>query len=94
VIERWQSVRRTTPTAVYVATGVSWLAAVFWVVIGNVIVRETLAGKLAQQIDRLPPLLAKPIFVLCWGLFFLGWTVPLVFGVRRVFRRTGDGVSE
>ena len=62
MIERWQSVRRTTPTAVYVATGVSWLAAVFWVVIGNVIVRETPAGKLAQQIDRLPPLLAKPNF--------------------------------
>ena len=78
MIERWQSVRRTTSTAVYVATGVGWLAAVFWVV----------------MIDRLPPLLAKPIFVVCWGLFFLGWTVPLVFGVRRVFRRVGGGVSE
>jgi len=87
VTDRWRSVRRITATALYVASGVAWFALVLWVVLGRVIVRETAAGRLAQLIDRLPSLLAKSIFVFCWGLFLLGWTVPLVFGARRVFRR-------
>jgi hypothetical protein len=86
VTERWQSVRRITPTAAYVTTGVAWLCVVLKVVIGNVIIRETSAGRLAQQIDRLPPLLAGPVFVLCWGVFFLGWTVLLFLGLKRLLR--------
>jgi hypothetical protein len=93
VIDRWESVRRMTITGVYVATGVTWLAVVLWVVVGNVIVRGTAAGKLAQQIDRLPPLLAKLIFLLCWGMFFLGWIIPLALGVKRLFPRAGDQAS-
>lgn len=91
--ERWQSVRRVTTTAVYVTTGVAWLCVVLWVVIGNVIIRETPVGRLAQQFDRLPPLLAKPVFILCWCVFFLGWTVLLFLGLKRLFRHAGDSVS-
>ncbi len=87
--ERCRTVRGVTSAPAYVAAGLAWLAAVLYVVIGNVIVRETPAGRLAQQIDRLPSFLAKPVFILCWCLFFLGWTVPLSFGIKRFFRRTG-----
>jgi hypothetical protein len=62
-------------------------------VIGNVIIRETAAGRLAREIDRLPPVLARPIFILCWSVFFLGWTVLLFLGLKRLFYRTGDSVS-
>lgn len=91
--ERWQSVRRITSAAAYVAAAVAWLCVVLGVVIGRVIIRETAAGRLAQQIDRLPPLLAKPVFILCWCVFFLGWTVLLFLGLKRLFRRAGDNIS-
>jgi hypothetical protein len=83
---RWRTVRGVTSAPAYVAAGLIWLAAVLYGVIGNFIVRETAAGRLAQQIDRLPSFLAKPVFILCWCLFFLGWTVPLSFGIKRLFR--------
>ena len=92
--EKWQGTRRITLTAVCFATGVVWLAAVLWVVVGNVIIRETALGSVALQFDRLPLLLAKPILVLCWCLFFLGWAIPLVVSVRRIFRRVGKCICE
>ena len=88
-----RSFRRVTSAPAFVAVGVAWGTAVLYVVFANVIVRETAAGRLAQQIDRLPPLLARPIFILCWGVFFLGWTVPLALGLQRLFRRTGDDIA-
>ena len=91
--DRWRTVRYVTSAPVYVAVGVAWLAAVLYVVVGNVVVRETVVGNLAQQIDRLPPFLAKLAFIACWCVFFLGWTVPLSFGVKRLFRRAGNDDS-
>jgi hypothetical protein len=91
---RWQIIRRVTSAPAYMAVGLAWLTVVLYVIIGNVIVRESMAGGLAQQIDRLPPFLAKPVFILCWSLFFLGWIIPLSFGIKRLFRRTVDGVSQ
>jgi hypothetical protein len=95
--ERSESSGQITSAPVYVAIGVAWFVGVVWVVIGNIIVRETPVGRLAYQIDRLPPLLARPVFVLCWCLFFLGWIVPLIFGAKRLFRESkktgGNGSS-
>lgn len=87
--ENQQMVRRVTFAPVYVAVSLAWLAAVLYVVIGNVIIRETRVGVLAQLIERLPSFIAKPAFILSWCLFFLGWIVPLAFGIKLLSRRTG-----
>lgn len=90
--ERCQAVRRTIYAPLGVAIGLTWFAVILHVVIGEVTVRATRAGEvLAQQIDKLPSFLARPIFTTLWFLFFLGWILPLVLGLKRLFRRTeGD----
>jgi hypothetical protein len=87
VTELWQAIRRGVAAPAYVAIGVIWLSAVLYVVTSNFILRETAAGTIAEQIDRLPPFLARSIMVLFWCLFFVGWIVPLFIGARRLFRR-------
>jgi hypothetical protein len=89
--EKWPTAHLKTP--LYVAVGITWLGVILWVLIGNVIIRETAVGKVAREMDRLPQSVAKPAFVLCWCLFFLGWTVPMFFGIKRLFRRTEGDVS-
>jgi hypothetical protein len=85
-----QTIRRVTSAPVAIAISLTWLAAVLYIVIGKVIVREaTMGGILARQIDKLPLLLAKPVYVVLWYLFFLGWIVPLALGIKRLLRRTG-----
>jgi hypothetical protein len=89
--ESRQTIRRTMSASVFVAAGLAWLAVVLYMIIGKVIARETNAGGLlAHQIDKLPLFLAKPAYIVLWSLFFLGWIVPLVMGIKRIFRRTGD----
>lgn len=84
----FQSLRRGMLTPVYVAFGLVWLSIALYVLLANVIVRETAAGKLAAELDKLPPLLAKPISIALWCVFLLGWAVPLFVGIRRLFRGT------
>jgi hypothetical protein len=94
VKETWQSIRRVTIAPTYIAVALGWLAVILWVVIGKVIVRETtVGGALAQQIERLPPFVARPVFTTLWFVFFLGWIVPLAFGIKRLFRRAGNSAS-
>jgi hypothetical protein len=70
-----------------IGAGAVWLYAVLHIVLGNVILRETPLAKLAQQIDRLPPTLATPIYVVSWCVFLFGWAVPVGLGVLRLLRR-------
>jgi hypothetical protein len=82
---------RTVRAAVFMSAcngaGAVWLYAVLYVILGKVILRETTLGKLAEQIDRLPPGLATPIFVLFWCVFLFGWSVPVALGLIRLFRK-------
>ena len=73
----WRTIHNAMLAPAYMAIGFAWLAVILHVVIGRVIVRETTAGGfLAQQIERLPSSLAKPVFTLLWYLFFLGGLFP------------------
>lgn len=83
--EIWRTVRRLMSVSACLVTGTAWLTAVLYVVLGNVIIRETPVGRIADHIDRLPSSFARPAFVLGWCLFFLGWIVPLALGLKRLF---------
>jgi hypothetical protein len=94
VAERRQNVQRAIYAPLGVAIGLAWLAVILNVVIGEVTVRATtVGGVLAQQIDRLPSFLARPIYTILWFLFFLGWIVPLFLGLKWLFRRTEGDVA-
>jgi hypothetical protein len=84
-----RTVRWTFFSSACIGAGVAWLFAVLYVIVGGVILRETALGKLAEQIDRLPPWVATPIFVLSWCVFFFGWSIPVAMGVMALFRRRG-----
>jgi hypothetical protein len=72
---------------VLAATGGLWIGVVAFVVMGNIILRETPLGVIAQALDKLPSTLRGILFLVCWGTFFLGWTVPVVFSVRLLGRQ-------
>jgi len=89
MVERRPTVRRVIYAPLGVAIGLTWLAVILHVVIGEVTVRATtVGGLLARQIDKLPPLLARPLYTILWFSFFLGWIVPLFLGLKRLFRES------
>jgi hypothetical protein len=67
--------------------GMSWLALALWVVVSSVILRETRLGVIAHLLDKLPPVLGTPIFILFWAFLLLGWAVVVGFGLRPLLRR-------
>jgi|HubBroStandDraft_6_1064221.scaffolds.fasta_scaffold656189_2 hypothetical protein len=73
--------------AVLLVIGASWFAFALWVVASNVILRETRLGVVAQLLDRLPPVVGNPIFILFWAILLLGWTGLIGFGLRPLVRR-------
>ena len=76
---------RTRPL-VLIVLGAIWLAVAVYLMVGDVIVRETRLAAIAQFLDRLPPKIAHPMFLLLWVIVLLGWTVPLIVGFRLLFR--------
>jgi hypothetical protein len=72
---------RIRPIAL-VSLGLVWLAAVLNLMVGNVILRETRLGPIARFLDKMPTVIANPIFLLLWAIVLLGWSVPLVLGFR------------
>lgn len=73
---------------VMIASGLLWLAAVVWLINANTIAREIRPiGAIAEFLDKLPPVVGGPIFLLLWLVFLLGWIAPLTLGVRPMFRR-------
>ena len=73
--------------SVLLLVGGGWLAFVLWVVLANVILRETHLGIVAQFLDRLPPAISAPLFILLWAVFLLGWAVLIGFGLKPLLRR-------
>ncbi len=73
--------------ALLLVVGLSWLALALCVVSSNVILRETRLGFVAQLLDKLPPVIGTPIFILLWAILLLGWVVLLGFGLRPLLRR-------
>ena len=71
--------------------GFGWLAAVLWMIVENVILRETRLGIIARFLDRLPPKVANPMFILLWIVTLLGWIVPLALGFRWMLRSNRSG---
>lgn len=81
--------RRVVYAPLGVAIGLTWLAIILHVVIGEVTVRATtVGGFLARQIDKLPIFLTRPTYTVLWFCFFLGWIVPLFLGLKWLFRRS------
>ena len=74
-------------SSVLVAVGLGWLLTDLYVVFERIILRDTVFGTVAQQIDRLPPFLATKVFMLFWWVFLLGWSIPLGFGLRLFFSK-------
>jgi hypothetical protein len=67
--------------------GFAWLFVSLYVVLENVILRETPLGIIARAIDRLPVAMATPVFMICWLVFLSGWLVPLALGARMLLGR-------
>jgi len=70
-----------------VTLGLGWLASVLWMIVRNVVLRETRLGFIAQFLDKLSPAIANPIFILLWIVTLFGWTVPLTLGVIGLLRK-------
>jgi len=70
-----------------VTLGLGWLVSVLWMIVGNVVLRETRLGFIAQFLDKLSPSIANPIFILLWIVALFGWTVPLTLGVIGLLRK-------
>ena len=76
---------RMRPIAL-ITLGLGWLAADLYLMVGNVILRETWLGAIARLLDRMPVRIANPIFLLLWTVALLGWSVPLILGFRLLFQ--------
>jgi len=63
-----------------------WFSVVVFVARSNLILRETPLGVLARALDKLPFPLQNVLFLVCWGIFALGWIVPIVYSVRLLLR--------
>ena len=63
-----------------------WLSIAVWVVFSGVILRRTRLGVIAQLLDKFPPVVGKPVFVLCWAILVFGWMAPVSFAAWPVVR--------
>ena len=72
---------RIRPIAL-VSLGLVWLAVDVNLMVGNVALRETRLGAIARLLDKMPSIIANPVFILMWAIMLLGWSVPLVLGFR------------
>ena len=70
-----------------VGSGFAWLFVSLYVVLENVILRETPLSIIASAIDQLPVAMATPVFVICWLVFLSRWLLPLALGARMLLGR-------
>jgi len=66
--------------------GVAWLAGDVYLVISNVILRETRIGALAALIERLPPSIGNAVFILLWVVILFGWAPLVLSGVKPLWK--------
>ena len=76
---------RTKGYALVLAGGL-WFGAVVFVLAGNVILRETPLRVIASGFDKLPSPLQGIAFLASWGIFMLGWVVPIAYSLRLLGR--------
>jgi len=67
--------------------GLSWVTADLYLVISNMILRETPLSVVATFLDKLPPKINNPIFVFLWITLLLGWAILIGLGVRPLLRK-------
>ena len=77
---------QTKAYALTVAGGL-WFGIVVFVVTGHVIMRATAVGIIATDVDMLPSRIREIVFFLLWVLFGLGWTAPIFYALRLLWRR-------
>jgi hypothetical protein len=77
----------TSKHRVLVALAFSWVAVDFWIVAGNVILRETILGPAARLLDRLPNEMNHSSFLVLWLVLLFGWMIPLGAGLKPLLRK-------
>jgi uncharacterized protein with PQ loop repeat len=73
-----------TRAFVLVILGCCWLAGDLYLIVGNIILRETPLGVIATALDRLPTAVANPILILLWLILLFGWIVPLALSLKHL----------
>ena len=74
------------PVVLVLVSG-SWLAVVVWVILSNMILRDTPLGVVAVFLDKLPPGVGAPLFIFFRVTFLLGWIVPAGLGIKTLLHR-------
>ena len=72
---------------VLLTAGLGWLAADVCLVVSNLILRETSIGGIATFLDKLPPAVGAPIFILLWIALLFGWVILIGLAAKPLFRR-------
>ena len=93
MLEQRRSKAHVATGSALTAIALVWFALGLYVIVGNVIIRDTIAGAfLVQRVDGLPFPLSKATYILLWCLFFLGWIPPLLLGLKQLFWSSGEDV--
>ena len=71
----------------FIVVAFCWISVDLCLFIGNINLRETRLGAIAQLLDRLPTAVANPIFIALWAILLLGWALPLVLGFKQLLRK-------
>jgi hypothetical protein len=62
---------------VLIALSFAWVAVDFWIVVRNVILRETILAPSARLFDRLPNGMNHSSFLVFWLVVLFGWMDPV-----------------
>jgi hypothetical protein len=76
----------STKPFTFIAIGLAWVAVAVYLMLGNVVLRETRLGIVVRFLDRLPSWASNPVSLCFWAILLLGWTVPLIVGFRLLRR--------
>ncbi|HSK45083.1 MAG TPA: hypothetical protein VLA83_14480 [Candidatus Binatia bacterium] len=70
---------------ILLTVGLLWLSFASWIMVSNVILRETPLGVFAKYLDMLPAWIGHPVHIILWLILLLGWSVALVIALRPLF---------
>jgi hypothetical protein len=72
---------------VLLTVGLCWLAVDLGLIFSNIILRGLpLLRDIAEFLDKLPPRIGTPVFILLWNILLFGWLIPLVLAIRAILR--------
>jgi hypothetical protein len=73
---------------IFLMIGLCWFGLVLGLMFTNIVVRGLpLLHELAEFLDKLPPKIGTPIFLLLWDAFLFGWLIPLALGILTIRRQ-------